>query len=323
MKCDWVRQNILFYVYNELEDDARYEVEQHLGRCPECAIELKATRKFHATLSETPVAEPTPNLLAASRMRLQEALETTRPGGLWRRLVLEPAIWLRQIRMAPALAAAIFIVGFGGGIGATYNFLSARGGNGVMTGALESGSGNPAQSVNQPLESSAIAGIRSVTQEPGSNQVSIKYDTVSTQEAQGSLNDQRIQQLLLFAARNNYNSGVRMDSVDVLTQAPDDSRVREALMYALQNDTNPGVRLKALDGLSGFVRQDPQVRDGVLRVLIGDTNSGVRMQALRLVEPMKTDSNVRSVLTKVSQADQNVSIRSQARAMLAQMPEMD
>ena len=54
MKCDWVRQNILFYVYNELEDDARYEVEQHLGRCPECATELKATRKFHATLSEMP-----------------------------------------------------------------------------------------------------------------------------------------------------------------------------------------------------------------------------------------------------------------------------
>ncbi len=46
MKCDWVRQNILFYVYNEIEDDARYEIEQHLGRCPECATELKATRKF-------------------------------------------------------------------------------------------------------------------------------------------------------------------------------------------------------------------------------------------------------------------------------------
>ena|SRR5450759_4719631 len=321
MKCDWVRQNILFYVYNELEDDARYEVEQHLARCPECATELKAARKFHATLSEMPVVEPTPNLLTASRMRLQEALETTRPGGFWQRLIFEPAVWLRQIRMAPALAAAIFIVGFGGGIGATYNFLSGRGRDGVVTGSVESGSGNP--SLNQPLESSSIAGIRSVTQEPGSNQVSIKYDTVLTQEAQGSLNDQRIQQLLLFAARNNYNSGVRMDSVDLLTQAPDDTRVREALMYALQNDTNPGVRLKALDGLSGFVRQDARVRDGVLRALINDTNSGVRMQALRLVEPMKTDSNVRSVLTRLSQTDQNVSIRSQARTMLAQMPEMD
>jgi hypothetical protein len=316
MKCDWVRQNILFYVYNELEDDARYEVEQHLARCPECATELKAARKFHATLSELPVEEPAPNLLAASRMRLQEALETARSGGFWQRLILEPGVWLRQIRMAPALAAAIFIVGFGGGIGATYNFLSARGGDAAMRGPVD-------QPLNQPVESSAIAGIRSVTQEPGSNQVSIKYDTVLTQEAQGSLNDQRIQQLLLFAAHNNYNSGVRMDSVDLLTQAPDDSRVREALMYALQNDTNPGVRLKALDGLSGFVRQDGRVRDGVLRALISDTNSGVRMQALRLVEPMKTDSNVRSVLTRLSQADQNVSIRSQARTMLAQMPEMD
>ena len=319
MKCDWVRQNILFYVYNELEDDARYEVEQHLARCPECATELKATRKFHATLSET-VAEPTPNLLAASRMRLQEALETTRQGGLWHRLILEPATWLRQIRLSPALAAAIFIVGFGGGIGATYNYLASGRGNGVITSSITSDASAP--SPEQPLESS-IAGIRSVTQEPGSNQVSIKYDTVSTQEAQGSLNDQRIQQLLLFAARNNYNSGVRMDSVDLLTQAPDDASVREALMYALQNDTNPGVRLKALDGLSSFVRQDPRVRDGVLRALISDTNSGVRMQALRLVEPMKTDSNVRSVLTRLAQTDQNSSIRSQARTMLAQMPEMD
>jgi len=316
MKCDWVRQNILFYVYNEVEDDARYEVEQHLARCPECATELKAARKFHSTLSEVPVAEPTPNLLAASRMRLQEALETAQPGGFWQRVIFEPGTWLRQIRMAPALAAVIFIVGFGGGIGATYNFLANRPPTSDI--AINDHS-NPPPSV----EASSVTGIRSVTQEPGSNQVSIKYDTVLTQEAQGSLNDQRIQQLLLFAARNNYNSGVRMDSVDLLTQSPDDSRVREALMYALQNDTNPGVRLKALDGLSSFVRQDSRVRDGVLRALISDTSSGVRLQALRLVEPMKTDSNVRSVLTRLSQTDENVSIRSQARAMLAQMPEMD
>jgi hypothetical protein len=213
------------------------------------------------------------------------------------------------------------MVGFGGGIAATYNVVASggRGGN-ALTSALESSSGN---SLSQPVESAAIAGIRSVTQEPNSNRVSIKYDTVSTQEAKGSLNDQRIQRLLLFAARNNYNSGVRMDSVDLLTQTPDDIRVREALMYALQNDNNPGVRLKALDGLSGFVRRDPLVRDGILRALISDTNSGVRLQALHLVEPMKADSNVRSVLAKLAKTDQNVSIRSQARTMLAQMPQMD
>jgi anti-sigma factor RsiW len=315
MKCDWVRQNILFYVYNELEDDARYEVEQHLSRCPECATELKATRKFHSTLSQLAVDEPTPNLLASSRMRLQEALETASQGGFWRRVIFEPTAWLRQIRMSPALAAVIFIVGFGVGIGATYNFLANRSPNGVTI--ADRGS------QQTPVEASAVTGIRSITQEPGSNQVNIKYDTVSTQEAQGSLNDQRIQQLLLFAARNNYNSGVRMDSVDLLTQAPNETNVREALLYALQNDSNPGVRLKALDGLSGFVKQDPRVRDAVLQSLIGDANSGVRMQALHLVEPMKADSSVRSVLTKLAASDENVSIRSQARTMIRQMPEMD
>src|SRR5208337_4204765 len=320
MKCDWVRQNILFYVYNELEDDARYEVEQHLGRCPECATELKAARKFHATLSEMPVVEPTPNLLAASRMRLQEALETTQPGGVWRRLVFEPALWLRQIRMAPALAAVIFIVGFGGGIGVTYNFLSGRDGGGVVTGSLESG-GN--SSLNQPLESSAIAGIRSVAQQPGSNQVSIKYDTVLTQEAQGSLNDQRIQQLLLFAARNNYNSGVRMDSVDLLTQSPADMHVREALIYALRYDTNPGVRLRALDGLGTYVKSDVQVRNALLGALMNDANPGVRTEALHLLEPVRADGSVRAVMQELAAKDQNQYIRSQARNSLAELPELD
>ncbi len=316
MKCEWVQQNILFYVYNELEDDARYEVEQHLARCPQCANELKVTRKFHATLSETTVEEPTPNLLTASRMRLQEALETTTQGGWWRRIIFEPTTWLRQLRMSPALAAAIFIVGLGGGIGATYNYLgSHQAGNGMAI--LEP------TAKEAPVEASAITGIRSVTQQPGSNQVNIKYDTISTQEAQGSLNDQRIQQLLLFAARNNYNSGVRMDSVDLLTQAPNDSQVREALMYALENDTNPGVRLKALDGLSAYVRKDATVRDAVLRTVAADASSGVRLQALRLVEPMKADSNVRAVLTRLAETDQNASIRSQAKLMLAQTPEMD
>src|SRR6202162_5593275 len=316
MKCEWVRQNILFYVYNELEDDARYEVEQHLARCPGCATELKATRKFHATLSEMPVAEPTPNLLAASRMRLQEGLETARQGGIWQRVIFEPATWLRQIRMSPSLATLIFIIGFGGGIGATYNVLSGRGPDVVARGTS---SDIPAQA----LESSAIAGIRSVTQQPGSNQVSIKYDTVSTQEAQGSLNDQRIQQLLLFATRNNYNSGVRMDSVDLLTQTPNDAHVREALLYALRYDSNPGVRLKALEGLGAYVKDDLRVRDAVLEALMNDSNPGLRAQAMRLLEPVRADSSVRLVLQKLAEKDSNQFIQSQARNVLAQMSAID
>lgn len=312
MKCDWVRENILLYVYNELADDARYELEQHLGRCPECATELKATRKFHALLSTSPVDEPTPNLLTASRMRLQEVLETATQGGFLSRFVFEPGAWLRQIRFAPALAAAIFILGFGGGIAATYKVVS-----GPKLAPL------PGIEKAAPVGEANITGIQSVTQEPGSDQVTIKYNTTSTQEAQGPLNDARIQQLLLFAARNNYNSGVRMDSVDLLTQKPDDTRVREALMYALHYDNNPGVRLKAIEGLGSFVKDDMRVRDAVLNALVSDSNPGVRTQALHLLEPVKADSSVRAVLQRLAESDQNQYIRSQARTVLAQLPEID
>ena len=314
MKCEWVRENILLYVYNELADDARYELEQHLGRCTDCVAELKATRKFHAELSQLPVEEPTPNLLTASRMRLQESLETEAQGGFWQRLTFDPANWLRQVRFSPALAAAIFIVGFAGGIGATYKVISGNNpGGSIIVNKQEP----PA-----PVES-AITGIRSINQEPGSNQISIKYDTVSTRQTQGALNDQRIQQLLLFAARNNYNSGVRMDSVDLLTQKPDDNRVREALIYALRYDSNPGVRLKALEGLGSYVKDDVRVRDTVLEALMNDSNPGVRTQALHLLEPVKADSSVRGVLQRLAENDQNQYIRSQARTLLARLPEID
>ncbi|MGA7380773.1 MAG: HEAT repeat domain-containing protein [Terriglobales bacterium] len=311
MKCDWVKENVLLYVYNELPDDARYELEQHLARCPDCAAELKTTRKFHAVLSELQVEEPSPNLVASSRMRLQEALETTSQGGLWHRLVFDPAMWLRQMRFSPALSAAIFIIGFASGIGATYKIVSNGGAGAISVGSL-----------SQPAESS-VAGIQSISQEAGTNQISIKYDTVSTQQAQGSLNDQRIQQLLLFAARNNSNSGVRMDSVDILTQQPNDTHVREALIFALRYDSNPGVRLKALGGLGAYVKSDPRVRDAVLEGLVNDSNPGVRTEALHLLEPVRADGSVRAVLQKLAGNDQNQYIKAQARNLLAQMPEFD
>src|ERR1700691_1109145 len=312
MKCDWVKENVLLYVYNELPDDARYELEQHLARCTDCAAELKTTRKFHAVLSELQVEEPSPNLVASSRMRLQEALETTSQGGFWQRLVFDPAMWLRQMRFSPALSAAIFIIGFAGGIGATYKIVNGGSAGGAIA----------ASSLSAPAESS-VAGIRSISQEPGSNQINIKYDTVSTQQAQGSLNDQRIQQLLLFAARNNYNSGVRMDSVDLLTKQPNDTHVREALVYALRYDSNPGVRLKALDGVGPAVKEDVRVRDAVLEALMDDSNPGVRTEALHLLEPVRADGSVRAVLQRLAENDQNQYIKTQARNMLAQMPEFD
>jgi len=309
MKCEWVRENIVLHVYGELADDARHELEQHIARCPDCALELKAEQNFHALLAQDRAEEPTPNLLASSRMRLQEALETAPQGSIWSRLPFDPANWLRQVRFSPALASVILILGFSGGMLTAYR----------MPHGVPQGPGI----VPPPQQEASIAGISSITQDPGTNQVSIKYNTVSPQEYNGPLNDQKVQELLLYAARNNYNSGVRVDSVGLLAQRSSDLQVREALIYALQNDTNPGVRLKSLDALGNYVKEDTNVRDAVLRALVNDDNSGVRIEALRLIEPVKADGSVRGVLMALSAKDSNQYIKSQARTLLAQLPEID
>ena len=314
MKCEWVQQNVLLYVYDELADDARYELEQHVARCAECGRELERLREFRSAMMRSlPVQEPSPNLLAASRMRLQESLEATRQNGFWRHLVLEPAAWLRQIRFAPALAAAIFIAGFAGGVGTAYRVVAASAKPAV----------NVVEATPSPITEASISGIRSISQQSGTKQISIQYDTVSPQEAQGSLNDQRIQQLLLFAARNTYNPGVRMDSVDLLTQQPDDANVREALIFALRYDANPGVRFKALEALKAYVKDDVRVRDAMLEALLNDSNPGVRTEALHSVQAVRADSSVRAVLQRLAHQDDSKYIRSQARTELAELPEID
>src|SRR6202167_1309232 len=167
MKCEWVRENITLQVYGELADDARHELEQHVARCADCAAELKAEPGFHALLAQERGADPPSNLLGTSRMGLEEARETAKQGSMWSRLAFDPTTWLRQVRFSPALASVILILGFAGGVGTAYRVVAHQRLSPVIS----------APSASTPAEA-AITGIRSITQEPGTNKIDIKYDTV-------------------------------------------------------------------------------------------------------------------------------------------------
>ncbi len=310
MNCEWVRQNVTLYVYDELPDDARHEVEQHVNRCTDCAAELQSMRSFKEDVNLVPHLEVTPNLLASARMQLQEALENAEQVHGWRRLFFDPFAVLRQAKFSPALAAAIFIIGFGGGIGTMYQV------------SLNKGQVTQQASTAVPNTADAsITGVKAITQDP-SGKVQIQYDRTTTGSAQGTVDDKNIQQLLLLAARDNTNSGVRMDSIDLLKKNQDDSRVREALIFALRYDTNPGVRLKALEGLTSQVK-DIRVRNAVIEALLNDNNPGVRAGAIKALETVKADTSVRAALQQLAKDDPNPYIRTESRRVLSTLPQFD
>jgi hypothetical protein len=311
MKCEVTQDNLNLYLYDELADDARHEVENHLSHCGECSAELKTLRMFHGALTQSKPEDPSASLLAASRMKLQEALESAEQHRGWSRFTLDLAGWMHQMRFSPALAVVLLMVGFGGGILASFR-----------TGHVGPNNGGGVQ--NAPdVSSAAITSISGITQDPQTNTVSIKYNKSVPAEAQGSLNDPAIQQLLLFAAHNNYNSGVRLDSIDVLTQRPEDAQVREALIFALRYDKNPGIRLKALAGLKPYVKSDIRVRDVMLEALLRDSNEGVRAEAIRSLHPVTADSSVRATLATLAEKDSNTYIRNESRRVLASLPEIE
>lgn len=312
MTCEYVKENAVLLVYGELPDDERFEMERHVERCAACAAEVGAVRHFQESMSAALRPEPSPNLLASSRLRLQESLEQTEQHRGWTRFfTFDVAGWLYQARMAPAMVAVLLIVGFAGGALTTWR---------MKPGAAAA---TPIPEVGKTSQAT-IAGIRSINPDPADqNKVQINYDTVTRQQAEGSLSDPQIQKLLLYAAHSNVNPGARIDAAGLLASQSGDQQVREALIYGLRYDSNTGVRLKAIEALKPYVKQDVHVRDAVVEAVLNDASPGVRTEAILALDPVKADSSVRRVLQDLAERDPNQYIRRKAQDMLNQTPQID
>lgn len=313
MNCDWTKENVVLYIYGELADDAKFEFEQHVRHCLGCRRELEQALEWKDGMAAAPVKEVSPNFLAANRMQLQEALEHAEQSrNIFSSFIFDATGWFHQIKLAPAMTAALLILGFAGGVGTTYKMMEAK--KAPITGSYSA--------EVAPAEAN-IGYIESITPAANSNQVQIKYNTLQPQIVNGSSDDPRIRQLLVLAARNTRNPAIALDSIDVLTHGSEDNAVREVLIEALRYDKNPGVRLKSLDALKGYVRDDVHVRDAVVEALLHDNNAGVRQEAISLLDAVKADTSVRSALTVLADRDPNKFIREESKRYLASMPHLD
>ena len=306
MKCETVQQNIVLVTYGELPDEDVASLERHLAECEACNAELKAMLAMHEALASSPQIEPSPNLVAQSRMRLDEELDNIPAHGWLTRLRSNLYGWLGHVQSAPALVTLLLGVGFLGG-NYTYRYQVAHQAK------------PPATVVLSNSTNGVIANISGIVQTPNSEIVQVSYNRVVPETIQGSLDDPQIRQLLLIGTKAAATNGVRTDSVALLANEcraghqcagePDGSGLRNVLMERMLYDKSPAVRLKALDGLQPYVAEDQRVRDALLEALMHDSNSGVRTRAISLLAPVQSDSSVRQVMRTVSTTDENPYIR--------------
>ncbi len=277
MNCESARSQLSLLLYGELSFDGEEELERHLSACAGCRDALVREKAIHAA-ADSAALEPPAELLARCRAGLRSEIASA---GARRGAGFFAGLAARFLR--PAAAVALVAVGF----------VAAR----LV--------GEPAASRVRFVEPDASGRVRIVVEEARQKIVS------------GWPEEEGIRRLLLAAARDPSDAGLRVESMDILKSRCESAEVRRALMFALQHDSNPAVRLKALEGLRPFCAQ-PETRQALAQVLLTDDNPGLRAQAVDLLVQQRAQDVV-GVLQRLLEKEDNGYVRLRSQRALREM----
>jgi hypothetical protein len=297
MNCESARKELSLFLYGELSFQEEEALEQHLEGCEGCRQALVREQAMHRAL-DLHEAGPPPDLLAQCRRDFRLRLESHREQREPLRLFWDSVQrFFAAAYMRPAGALALIAVGF----------FIARLVPSTPSGAV--------------LNDASLAGpvatqVRYLQPQPSGN-VRIVLDETRQRVLSGNLEDHKIRRLLLAAAKDSSDPGLRVESLDILRTRAESEEVRKALLSALQHDPNAGVRLKAMEGLRSFTSR-PEVRGGLAEALLSDDNSGVRTQAIDLLIQHK-EIGMAGVLQELLEKEDNNYIRLRCRKALLEM----
>jgi hypothetical protein len=325
MNCEVAHERIVLAAYGELADDLVHELDRHLTTCAECCADREQLQALKTLAAVHPVIEPNANLVARSRMQLEEALDAIPPKRWYERFGEGLLNHFARLQAAPVAAGLLLVAGIGAGSVGGFEFAQARAAHAAGKASQVAASESPIPAI--PASPADVASISSIVQQPNSEMVEVRYNQVVPQRIQGSLDDPAIRQLLMMASEDAASAGIRDDSVGLLAaecragHSCNGAGIRDALMVALRYDRNEGVREKALKGLEPYVAEDMRVRDAVLEALLNDSDARIRTEANNILEPVEADMTVRQVLSTVATSDQNPQIRNVSRQVLRRVPQ--
>ena len=300
--CEEIRGQFALLLYGELSFDGEERIETHLDGCAQCRAALQRQKALHDALDGVAVT-PSPALLSRCREDLTQLLGQEKPSsGLaawWKRS------WWHQMTggwnvqfLRPMTAMALLAVGF-------------------FAAKVTPGLNFPGGVASMGLGNFGGAQVRNVATEPD-GRLRIVVDETRERTISGSREDRQIRDLLMAAAKEGADPGLRAQTVTILLGDADASDVREALAFAMANDENTNVRLKAMEGLERYTN-DPVVQNALAHVLLNDPNSGMRtrvIDALNEREGQEVNRQMVGALQELMGREDDQDVRERARRML-------
>ncbi len=162
MNCELAHERIVLAAYSELADELVHELDRHLDGCQACTQEREQLLALKLLADANPLPEVPANLVARSRMRLNEALDTLPPKRWVERLSQRIRNNFASLLAAPVAAVLLLLAGAGAGMLGGYRYAQSLQ-------ALPATVTQQAEAV-APLPSSAeeVANVSSIVRQPNS-----------------------------------------------------------------------------------------------------------------------------------------------------------
>src|ERR1700730_9418440 len=300
-RCDKIAPILVFYACDEVRENERKLIVEHLAVCSSCAEQLTGERALWEAIdaANPPAGEinSADALLAQCRSQLAETLDdlsVTPVREHW-----QPFGWVRRwMALRPAWSGAVLIF-LGVLVGAQVipwlqNSLPGNS-NGRAVNVLAS-----PKLTDEQLSKMAVAGISLApwpNAAPGTVQLQLRAEQPMV--ISGNVDDSNMRRVLTYVVENGerFDAGVRLDCLDALKAQVRDAQVRKALLLAARKDQNPAVRMKALEALKD-ASSDDTVREALLDALEHDANPGVRVEVVNiLVHSLEHESQASNVVS--------------------------
>ena len=171
MNCELAHERIVTAAYQELPDEQIHELDRHMAGCAECRSEREQVLALKVLADAHPVLEPAANLVARSRMRLEEALDALPPMRWYERLSQRMMNGFASLQAAPVAAGLLLLVGTGAGCMGGYEYSQSRAAHAAAAAAALNHAGQSSPVQQAAAGPAEIANISSIVREPNSQVV--------------------------------------------------------------------------------------------------------------------------------------------------------
>ncbi len=245
MKCEQIKYQLIDFIEDNLDNNIKEEIENHITHCPQCEAEYIQLGKLLQEISKTEWSQPSDNL----KNNFYQMLEAEKISMLVKPLKpLSDRISFKHFYPYLKMAAIVIIfmaIGILIGTRVRNNNYNNQKLAALQNEVTELQQNISLISLTQPTASKRIQAIQAVNK-----QTVVNTDIIDA---------------LINTMNTDANVNVRMTAMYALTKYSDDDNVRTALIASLNIQTDPLLQITLINILAGI--QDSRAKEPIQKML--------------------------------------------------------